>query len=190
MIRKLAKWLGYTLVVLVVAAAVTILVISRVSNWGIVAIYSGSMEPAIHVGSVVAVSPTSPENIKVGDVIMFAPSADTKTRVTHRVVSVTEGENGLMFYTKGDANEDPDPSAVPATSVTGKARLTIPYLGYFADFVKSKLGFYTLMALPALLLVLMALREIVTYSPRKERRTKLMQQRQRLLRLSRAHAGR
>lgn len=186
MIRRLAKWLGYAVVALVVVTAIAILLLSRVSNWGIVTIYSGSMEPAIHVGSVVAVSPTSPEDIKVGDVIMYAPSADSKTRVTHRVVSVSEGEHGLMFYTKGDANEDPDPSAVSAANVVGTAQLTIPYMGYFADFVKSKLGFYTLMAIPALLLVLMALRELLTYSPRKERRTKLLEQRQRLLRLSRA----
>ena len=163
---------------LVLAGALAVIAFGLVSDWAIDTVYGGSMEPAIPVGSMVIISQVDPESVQVGDVILYAPPMDTSQRVTHRVVGVIERENGLMFRTQGDANEDPDAYAVPQENVIGKVRVCIPYLGYFANFVQSRTGFLALLVFPATILIGSALKDIFTYSPRKERRTKVMEKKQ------------
>lgn len=190
LLRRSAKWLGYTLVGLVLAVALVVVAFGLVSDWMMDTIYGGSMEPAIPLGSMVLISQVDPEDIQVGDVILYAPPTDTSQRVTHRVVEVIEEESGLMFRTQGDANEDPDTYAVPQENVIGKVRLCIPYLGYFANFVQSKTGFFALLVLPATILIGGALKDILTYSPRKERRAKRLERKQRQQRLARSQPTR
>jgi signal peptidase len=67
-------------------------------------VYTGSMEPAIPVGSVVVIKPANPETLKVGDIICFKTEAESPKTVTHRIIGITS----QGFITKGDANEDPD----------------------------------------------------------------------------------
>jgi len=77
---------------------------------------SGSMEPVLHVGDVIIIEPVNPEDIRVGDVIIFyRPGTDQL--IVHRVVRTTS--QGL--YTRGDANPGIDPwSPVPYENVVGR----------------------------------------------------------------------
>ena len=100
---------------------------------------SGSMEPTLRVGDVIVIEPASPEDIKVGDVIVFW-NPWYGNLVVHRVVHITE--EGV--YTRGDANAGIDPwSPVPYRSIVGKwTGLKIPYwtgIGYLSLFLSGEI---------------------------------------------------
>ena len=98
------------------------------------AVVSGSMEPAIHVGSVCMVDMNYPfKDIKKGDIISMQ-SGDLA--ITHRVVEVT----GSGLVTKGDANNTQDTGYVTVDNYFGKTVLSLPMLGYVVIFFKSNLG--------------------------------------------------
>ena len=93
-------------------------------------VISGSMEPAIPVGSMVYSAQTDPSTLEAGDIIVFYSNEAGSTPVTHRVVEnhVADGE----IITKGDANEQNDMSPVVYANVLGKLVLHVPMLGYIA----------------------------------------------------------
>ena len=108
-------------------------------------VISGSMEPAIPVGSLVYSKETDPETLEPGDVIVFYSSnanvggnSNEVIPITHRVV-----ENDIAakeITTKGDANEDNDISSVTYPNVEGKVVFHIPGLGYPASMLSSTMG--------------------------------------------------
>jgi signal peptidase len=117
-------------------------------------VLTGSMEPAISPGDAVVVDAVDPVSIVAGDVITFERSAANDIPTTHRVMDVVNGDAGLAFVTKGDANEDVDAGVVTADRLVGKVVLTIPFIGYVVQFVNSPLGFVALVVLPFGLLLL------------------------------------
>lgn len=168
--KRMMRWvsnlvtivLGLLLIVTMYAA-----VSSRLSN-GTPTIFgqqwyevlSGSMEPRIHTGSVIFDKPiANGSNLKVGDVITFkAPNQEygaNELIITHRIHKIVHQNGQLMFQTKGDANNAPDPSLVPSSSVIAQYdNFTIPYLGYYLNFTKTKLGVALLLILPGALLII------------------------------------
>jgi signal peptidase len=131
-----------------------------VSLWGDTRyepVYTGSMEPAIPVGSVVVIKPANPETLKVGDIICFKTEAEYPKTVTHRIIGITS----QGFITKGDANEDPDQWIVKKENVIGKVIAVIPFLGYLGYFVRTPIGFILLIIIPATIIIIMEIRNIV-----------------------------
>jgi signal peptidase len=126
-------------------------------------VLSGSMEPGIHTGSVILDKPNvNVNNLKVGDVITFkAPNQEygaNEMIITHRIRQIQHQNGQLMFQTKGDANDAPDPSLVPAATVIAQYdNITIPYLGYYLNLTKTKLGIGLLLILPGALLIITTL---------------------------------
>jgi signal peptidase len=118
-------------------------------------VYTGSMEPAIPVGSVVVIKPVDPETLKIGDIICFKLSQPTS--ITHRIINITD----QGFITKGDANNAPDQWIVKNENVIGKAIFTIPFIGYVGYFVRTPTGFILLIVIPASLIIIMEIRNIV-----------------------------
>ena len=110
-------------------------------------VLTASMTPAIAPGDVVVVADRDPATIAEGDVITFT-RGDNEIPVTHRVIDVVDDAGGLVFETKGDANEDPDASLVSAGSVVGTVVVTIPYIGYVVQFTNTPYGFVALVAGP------------------------------------------
>jgi len=110
-------------------------------------VLSDSMSPEIESGDAVIVEETDPGSIQEGDVITFVRS-DDGTPVTHRVSGVDESGGQLSFETKGDANEQVDPTPVPAGNVIGTVAFTIPYIGHVIQFANTALGFVLLVVLP------------------------------------------
>lgn len=144
--------------VLAVAALAFLLAGIRIVGFTPYAVLSGSMEPAFHVGSLIYVKSVDPEDIKVGDAITFRLSGED-TAATHRVIEI-DREN-QCFYTKGDANETPDASPVPYSSVLGRAVFTVPKLGLFSSWLSSAQGKYAAISGVGLLLLLIILPEIL-----------------------------
>jgi signal peptidase len=125
-------------------------------------VLSESMSPAIPLGSIVLVEEQpSPTAYREGDVITFR-TGDEPVPTTHRIESVRETDDGRAFVTKGDANQDPDPSPVSPDQVLGEVTLMIPYAGHVIIFANSEYGFYALVALPLFLLLLDTVWRIAT----------------------------
>ncbi len=96
----------------------------------LVVVGSGSMSPTLEVGDIIIVGGVKPEEIKVGDIIVFDEPTKGITTV-HRVVDIQPLSNGtLTFKTKGDANTAEDAYAVYPKSIHGRFLGKIPYVGY------------------------------------------------------------
>lgn len=144
-----------TLVVIIVVALAILLAGVRLMGFQVFAVLSGSMEPALHVGSLVYVKDVEPESLRPGETITYMVN-DT-TVVTHRMVGVVEDPDDpdtLWFRTKGDANDSEDTALVHYRNVIGRAMFAIPYLGYVASYIQSPPGLYVALGVGAFLLLL------------------------------------
>jgi len=139
--------------------------ISYTAPFGLYTIISGSMEPNIHVYDVVvALEPQDLSSIKVGDVITFISSWDLNygTTVTHRVVDVAKTASGeYQFSTKGDNNQSADGAVVTKDNLIGKVILRIPQLGRLQFFIATKMGWFIVVFIPALGIIIMDLIKIL-----------------------------
>ncbi|WP_379798148.1 signal peptidase I [Haloplanus sp. GCM10025708] len=156
-------WLNVLGVVLLVALVVPFVVYSVPQTVGADESYvvlTASMAPAIDPGDVVVVTAVDPRRIRVDDVITHQRGRG-EIPVTHRVAEVIESDDGLLFQTRGDANEDPDASPVPAAAVVGVVTLTIPYIGHVVSFVNSQYGFLALVVVPLGVLLITEIGEFV-----------------------------
>ena len=118
---------------------------------------SGSMEPAIMTGSLVAIWPS--QNYEVGEVITFK-DASARVPTTHRIVDTYNESGHTWFITKGDANEEADTQAVAARDIIGSVKVAVPYAGFILDFARQPLGFTFLILLPALMLIMSEVEKI------------------------------
>lgn len=117
-------------------------------------VLSGSMVPTVHVGDGVLVRYIEPENIKVGDILVFYAGNSNKIIVSHRVIDIYKHNNDINFQTKGDNVEDKDPFIVKSKNVIGKVIFRIPYIGYLTKFSKRPLLFVIFTIIPSILIVL------------------------------------
>lgn len=113
-----------TLMLVCVILSCLPLTIPRFLGYEIYTVVSGSMEPAIPVGSAVYVAETAPEEIQDGDVIAFVSEGSV---VTHRVVRnrLVEGE----FVTRGDANDAEDMHPIDYEDLIGRVEYHVPFIG-------------------------------------------------------------
>jgi signal peptidase len=121
----------------------------------VMTVLSGSMEPSIQTGSIIAVTPVEdPTSYQVGDVITYRSISDPNVLITHRIIEVNGTGMEMQYVTMGDNNDAKDPTPIPAANVIGEyANFTIPYLGYFFNFVKSKAGIASVLIIPGIALI-------------------------------------
>lgn len=115
-------------------------------------VQSGSMQPKIKLGSMVAVK--SKSNYSIGDIITFKTNNNKNTLVTHRVVGIEKLENNqIQFITKGDANEKQDTDKVAINNVVGKVVSSFAYLGYLTSYIRKPFGTIVFIVVPATIFV-------------------------------------
>ena len=126
--------------------------------FGLYTIVSGSMMPKINVYDViVSVNSKNPEDIRVGDIITYISNWDLNygLNITHRVVDISKNEQGeYSFITKGDNNNDVDGAEVPYSNVIGKVVFRIPQLGRLQFFLATKMGWFVIVFIPAILVII------------------------------------
>ncbi len=151
--KKALKIIYYAVLGLVAAVAVLLVVsvLPITGNYKILTVLSGSMEPAIHTGSVVVVKPVS--DYKIGDVITFGPYNKTKPPTTHRIHDIKVVDGQPVFITKGDANNAPDTREIHKSDIIGKVLFDAPYAGYAVETAKKPWGFAVIIIVPALLII-------------------------------------
>lgn len=115
-------------------------------------VLSGSMEPGIKTGSIIAVKTGGDmKRFKENDIITFVE--ENEKLITHRIVEVVNNDGTTMYRTKGDNNNAPDLNLVHPSNVIAEYKgFTIPYIGYFAEFASSKNGILVLMILPGIII--------------------------------------
>lgn len=126
--------LSVFLLLLVVAICIP-MTVPRLFGYEAYTVVSGSMEPAIPVGSAIYLKAAVPEEIAEGDVIAFYKG---RAVVTHRVVEnrKVSGE----FITKGDANAEKDMEPVPYSALIGRMAVSVPGLGAVMAVCTGTLG--------------------------------------------------
>lgn len=145
-----------TVLVVIVVVFALFLMGSRIIGFRVFNVISGSMEPNYSVGDLIYVKEVDVTEIKVKDPITFVMNENLVV-ATHRVERIEEKEGELYFYTKGDANKDPDQSPVHYKNVIGVPVFAIPYLGYVSDYIQNPPGMYVAIALGVLLIILVFL---------------------------------
>ncbi len=119
----LCSTLGTLMLTAVILSALP-LALPRLLGYNAYSVVSGSMEPALPVGSVVYVESAGVSQIRAGDIIAFD---DEGTVVTHRVIESLPQEGA--FITKGDANPSLDIKPTPYWKLIGRVKLCVPLLG-------------------------------------------------------------
>ena len=161
--KKIMKWInnlisGILMILLISVASVV--VVTKVSGgepqlfgYQIKTVLSGSMEPGIQTGSLIAVKQAVDKtNFKKGDVITF--QEEEGILITHRITEVVKSGDSVLYRTKGDNNNAEDMNPVLSDNVVAKyTGSTVPYLGYFINFTQSKNGAFLLL-IPGLLLLI------------------------------------
>ncbi len=95
-----------------------------------------SMVPAVPLGSLAITAKVDPSHIQAGDVITF--HGTNGTIVTHRVLSIVDGQNA--FQTKGDASAATDPTPVAHDALIGRVEHVVPVLGVAMAAFSTSLG--------------------------------------------------
>jgi signal peptidase I len=161
--KKIKKWISnfVTIVLFLILILMIFLFVSsklsggepQVFGYQLKTVLSGSMEPGIKTGSIILVkSGGNMKKLNKGDVITFVN--EERVIVTHRILEVIKSGEQVSYRTKGDNNKTADPNSVLSNNILAKyTGLTIPYLGYIADFAKSKIGNAFLLILPGILLI-------------------------------------
>lgn len=151
---------------------VTVIILLLVSllplpgNVRLLTVLSGSMEPAIRTGSVVAIKPA--DTYKTGDIITFGEISRTKVPTTHRVKEVMIVDGQTLYTTKGDANNGEDLEPVSKKMIAGKVFFTVPFLGYGLAAIRHPAGFVLLVIIPAGIIIYDQVKVILAETKKKK----------------------
>ena len=121
------KRIGYLLVPAFIVA-VLVYFTSGYFHYHAIAVASGSMTPNILKGDVVVIEKIDGDysKLKKGQVIAFKFDG---VIVVHRLINIIEDKGTYYFYTKGDANDQPDNWVVEENMIVGTVNVKIPYIG-------------------------------------------------------------
>ena len=104
---------------------------------GIAVVLSGSMEPTLKVGDLIAVRQA--DQYQKGDIIVYK---STHELIVHRVIET----DGQTFITQGDANNSKD-APIDLEAVQGKVVCRIPAAGYLINYLRTPVGIFLILIL-------------------------------------------
>lgn len=153
-IIKIFEWIIFILLLLVLVLVASPLLPTK-QYLSTHVILTGSMEPKIKAGSIVF-SSLKKDNLDLNDIIVFQSPENTEVNIIHRVSRI----EGDQYFTKGDNNESEDTWTVFKDQIKGEVLLSIPYMGYVIDWMKTPFGFITILVLPAIFFSISQIRKI------------------------------
>lgn len=157
-ISKTISWCIMTILCIIGALLITYIAVNKIAlakgekqPFGLYTIISPSMTPNIQVYDVVFVVKTNPEDIQIGDILSYysTNSYFGNTPITHRVVEKYNTGTGYTFRTRGDANPVNDNEIIDEDHIVGVTKMVIPQLGRVQFFLASKFGWFTIILIPA-----------------------------------------
>ena len=123
------------------------------TDYPLVYVASNSMYPTLRVGDLLFVKGVKPEDIRVGDVVIFIKPTGTGERIVHRVVSIKRVDGKVLITTKGDNN----PSSIywerdfDSSYVVGKVFFWVRFIGFIPMILQEE---YVKWGITAVLLIL------------------------------------
>ena len=159
---RATKVIGMLLFILAILILLLILIIVPQKNLSLFTVMGDSMSPALPAGSIAIVQPMVSSKIDTADIIAYHAPGGRSTIVTHRVVEVINEGEYLSFQTAGDGNDNSDKNPVPSENVVGKVIFHIPYVGFVFNFVRQPIGYCLLIGLPALVIISIEMRRIMS----------------------------
>lgn len=163
MLKKICNFFS-SLIFIILLLIALVMFVPNILGYKSFAVISGSMEPNIHVGSIVYAKEADFNDLKVDDIISYQLSSDTM--VTHRIVSIDNEKQTVV--TKGDANDAEDSAPVSKENIIGKVAFSIPLLGYISLNVKTPLGILVICGIVAVLILLNFLPDVFEKEDEKE----------------------
>lgn len=157
MMSKLLNALASFILILVILISFALFA-PRLLGYNIYGVLSGSMLPTLKVGSVIYVKPCKASLIEVDDIITFKLAADSDVVATHRVIAI---DDELNFTTKGDNNNEADGTPVSPSRLIGKVIFTIPFLGYFSQFIQTSSGLIFSVMILIVMIILWTLSDLL-----------------------------
>lgn len=109
----------------------------NIMGYSVMTVLSGSMQPTIPTGSLVAIRAVNPREIQVGDVVTYL--RPNNTTVTHRVIEILnnyQGSGNHAFRLQGDNNLTPDAEVVLEHNIIGEVFFNNLMLGRMVSFIQ------------------------------------------------------
>ncbi len=161
--RQTLKWnqrseLTQTLFVIALVVGMTLggyglFTVSMGTSNPLVVVESESMLPTLEVGHLLVLQARAPEQIQVGDIIVFDASYHNKP-IVHRIIEIQNVTGEFHYYTKGDNNALSDPGYRVHEDIIGVVVLAVPYIGHVTLFLHEPYGFAIVVVLFLALLIL------------------------------------
>ena len=122
---------------IVIALLILVALIAGIFKYKLIAIATDSMKDTYARGDAVIIEYLKPEDIHVGDIMVFRHSNKV---ITHRVIDIKNKNNKIYFNTKGDANKSTDGYVTESKDVIGRVDFVIKYIGYPTVLVEEMFG--------------------------------------------------
>lgn len=167
--NKALKVIGnilYVLVFIIVVLMLIVVILQRMSDnsislggYRLFTVATGSMEPKYLVGDILISKEISPDEIQVGDDIVYkgAEGSFKDKVVTHQVVSIRDENGSKKIITKGIANTEEDPE-IDASQVYGKVIYKVQTLSFISQIIKNIYVFYFIIFVPIAIIIFKQIR--------------------------------
>lgn len=171
--NKFLKIVGniiYAIVFIFIVLILAIAVLQRTSNneislggYRIFVVATGSMAPKYEVGDVLLSKEIEPENIKVGDDIVYTGKEGSfKDKVvTHQVIFIEKDGENYKIITKGIANTGEDPE-ITQNEVMGKVQYKLKSLTFLQKMISNNYVFFFVIFVPIALITFKQIRSAMT----------------------------
>ncbi|MFX1605084.1 MAG: signal peptidase I [Promethearchaeota archaeon] len=103
----------------------------------LVVVTSESMVPTFEIGHLLVLQAQAPEDIIVGDIVVYKATWHTQAPVVHRVIQVEYVDGEYRYYTQGDANSIPDQGYRTYDDIIGVVVFAIPWIGNITLFLQT-----------------------------------------------------
>ncbi|MGN0536507.1 MAG: signal peptidase I [Acutalibacteraceae bacterium] len=162
--KKAENIISIVLIVIISILLAAVLILKLFFHAEFKVVMTGSMEPELHVGSLLIIIPADYDDIAVGDDITFVRD-ESLTLVTHRVVDKNTVKQ--TFTTQGIANNTRD-APVSYDNVLGKVRASIPLVGYVGIWLSTPTGIIIVMTVVIALIILILLIKVIFFPKKSE----------------------
>ena len=122
---------------ILIASLILVVLVAGIFKYKLIAIATDSMKDTYARGDAVLIEYLKPEEIKVGEVMVFRHSNKV---ITHRVIDIKNKGNKIYYNTKGDANSSPDGYVTEDKDVIGRVDFVIKYIGYPTVYLEELFG--------------------------------------------------
>ena len=163
------KWPEYgktgffvVLIVGVTLAGYGVFMVAMGTTSPLVVVTSESMLPTLDRGHLLVLQRQAPEDINVGEIIVYNADWHSAAPVVHRVIQRDYVDGEYRYYTQGDNNSQPDPFYRTYDDIVGVAIASVPWIGNITLFLQ------TPGVLPVVMILLIALMIIPEFLPKKD----------------------